>query len=84
MVTALNCLILNSCFSGLITQQGMEIQPRCSKSQLVFLLGYLFGLVCFSGFTANIVTTLTSIESLDSLEEFLDYEGIQKVSAYLI
>ena len=62
--------------AGFISQQGYEHCPAGNSQKIIYLTGYIFGmLLCFS-FSANIITTLTSIKSLNNFGELMDYQPI--------
>ena len=62
--------------AGVITQQGSESKPLHFSTRLLFLSGFVFSMVCFASFGANIVTTLTTSKSIESVEELLASEAM--------
>ena len=63
--------------SGVLSQQGSDKVPCHISGRILFLTGYIFGLLCFSYFSANIVNTLTNTQSLDTLEQLINYKDIK-------
>lgn len=63
----------------MISQQGSEKVPHSVAGKILFLIGFLFGLLCFSSFSANIVTELTNVKSLKSFEELVNYTPIKQI-----
>ena len=57
----------------LISQQGFEEMPCRLPARMVYFLGFVFGMLCFMGFQANIVTTFTTSNFLKDIEELIDY-----------
>lgn len=60
---------------GVVAQQGFDRSNLPSLSaKLLMLMSFLFGMVCFYGFSANITTTLTSASTINSFEELVSHE----------
>ena len=49
------------------------MEPASLSMKLLFFMGFLMGLVTFTGFSANILSTLTSIKSLNTFKELVEY-----------
>ena len=57
---------------GAICQQGWHIQPVSMSLRIIFVVGYLCGLLCFVAFSAAIVSLLSvKIVPVKSMEDLL-------------
>ena len=61
----------------MISQQGYEKEPQSPSVKILFLTGFLFAMLVFNGFSANIVTTLTSVKSLKDFEQLINYPDMK-------
>ena len=61
----------------LVSQQGLHQTPATLASKILFLSGFIFGMLSFTAFTANIITTLRAPIRLNSIEELLEYDNIK-------
>ena len=68
--------------AGFISQQGYEHCPAGNSQKIIYLTGYIFGMLVFCGFSANIISTLTSIRSLNDFGELMDYDPMKVVVSY--
>ncbi len=57
----------------MISQQGCSSEPHGAAPKILYLSGFLFGMLVFNSFCANIISTLSSSKSIDSIQEFLEY-----------
>lgn len=61
-------------FSGIISQQGQEEMPKLISLRVLFLTGFIFGMLCFISFSANIVTTLSTVQRLETLDQLMNHQ----------
>lgn len=47
------------------------------SAKILFLVGFLFGMLVFNSFTANIISTLSASQSIESVQELINYGKIQ-------
>ena len=67
--------------SAVVTQQGCQSAPEFLTGKILFLTAFLFTLLCFQAFSANIVTSLTATHSLENLDELLDFSEMKIFSS---
>ncbi len=63
--------------TGVVTQQGSFNEPLSMSAKILFLVGFLFGMLVFNSFTANIISTLSASQSIESVQELINYGKIQ-------
>ena len=70
-------MVLLHLIPGVLTQQGYERDPRHASQRILFLVGYVFGMVVFCGFSANIFSVLSASRSLNNFQELINYNPIE-------
>ncbi len=63
--------------SCMVGHCGCAFMPRDAASKILFVVGFLFGMVVYTSFTAQIVSTLSTAQSIKSVRELLDYGKIR-------
>ena len=66
------------CFSflGFLSQQGYEKFPASASTKVLYISGFVFGMLMFTNFSANIITMLTTPERIRSLDALIDFDAM--------
>ena len=67
-----------------LSQQGYERDPNKHSQRVLFMTGYVFAMLCFCGFSANIISTLQQVRSLEDFSALMKYDPIKIVATYFI
>ncbi len=62
-----------------VAQQGYERDPKRSSQRVLFFSGFVFSMLVFIAFSANIIAILSQTRSIDTFQALLDYEPIKMV-----
>lgn len=77
MITILHFCPACTSFPGVISQQGCDKQPPGAACKIIFLTGFVYGILVFYSFAANIISSLVYSRSIQSVSELLDYGQIR-------
>ena len=71
--------LLTFILTGFISQQGYDQTPRNMSLKILYLNGFVFGMLCFVGFSANIITTLSTSKEFETLDQLLAYPSMRVI-----
>ena len=68
--------------AAFVAQQGYERDPRRGSQRVLFLTGFVFSMLLFTAFSANIIAILSQTISLETFEDLLRYTPIKMAVSF--